>query len=402
VERAVEAVEVHAKGDSVTTNLRHEDGRTESVRSAWLLGCDGAHSIVRKQLGIEFTGEFEPNDWVLADLHLAGPISSNHVNLYWHARGILAIFPVGRDRFRVVADLGKAAGKAHPPTPTLEQVQSLLNDRGASELRASDPIWLSGFRIHERKVSDYRKGRCFLAGDAAHIHSPAGGQGMNTGMQDAFNLAWKLALVHRGQAPASLLDSYSVEREAVGEMVLRNAGRMTRVAILRNPIGQFLRNTAIGILGKIPAVRRGFTYELTELGIAYPKSPLNGEDPGPGWNDGLRPGGRLPDLLIPDPGAGRPPVRLYSRLDGKRWDVLLLSAVPNGQLAAIAESIGSTHSETVRVQVLDPAPGELWRRIGARAETAALAIRPDGYLAYRGQPALAEDVLRYLSRVLSR
>src|SRR5690606_7498609 len=118
--------------------------------------------------------------------------------------------------------------------------------RGPGDIAAADPVWLAAFRINERKVASYRGGRVFLAGDAAHIHSPAGGQGMNTGMQDAANLAWKLALVVRGEGrDGPLLDSYSAERSAVGDLVLRNAGAMTRVALLRNPIVQTIRNFVI-------------------------------------------------------------------------------------------------------------------------------------------------------------
>src|SRR5262249_50480158 len=155
----------------------------------------------------------------------------------------------------------------------------LVDERGPSGLRLHDPFWLSGFRIHERKVEEYSKGRAFLCGDAAHIHSPAGGQGMNTGMQDAFNLAWKLALVHQGHARPSLLKSYTQERNAVGEMVLHSAGIFTRVATIRNPVLQSLRNHLISIAGKFSAVQRRAVSQLTELAIHYPNSPLNGDDP---------------------------------------------------------------------------------------------------------------------------
>ena len=124
-------------------------------------------------------------------------------------------------------------------------------------------------------MQDYSRGPVFLAGDAAHIHSPAGGQGMNTGMQDAFNLSWKLAMVIRGVAKPSLLDSYSVERSAVGEVVLRNAGRLTRVAIMRNPIGQAVRNFAARFVLGLSQVQHRMSETLTELDIAYPESPLS-------------------------------------------------------------------------------------------------------------------------------
>src|SRR6202041_233601 len=128
--------------------------------------------------------------------------------------------------YRVIADV-PPSGADQPPTPTLEQAQAIIDRRGPGGLTAFDPIWLAGFRINGRKVADYRSGRVFLLGDAAHVHSPAGGQGMNTGMQDAFNLAWKLALVARGSGNEHLLDSYSAERSAVGDEVLKAADRLT-------------------------------------------------------------------------------------------------------------------------------------------------------------------------------
>src|SRR5262249_5612961 len=148
--------------------------------------------------------------------------------------GTLAMFPISRGRYRVIADAGEAHGEARRADPTLGEVQAILDERGPGGVTASSPIWLAAFRINERKVADYRSGRVFLAGDAAHVHSPAGGQGMNTGMQDACNLAWKMALVRRGLAvPEPLLDSYSIERSAVGRQVLKEAGRLTTLAILK-------------------------------------------------------------------------------------------------------------------------------------------------------------------------
>ncbi len=150
--------------------------------------------------------------------HVHGPIAPDEVSVFWHDIGVLAFFPIDRDRFRVIFDSGEASEHGPPPTPTLADAQAKVDERGPGGLTLADPVWLANFRINERKVSDYRKGRVMLAGDAAHVHSPAGGQGMNTGMQDAFNLAWKLALIERGAGQAEpLLQSYSIERSAVGD-----------------------------------------------------------------------------------------------------------------------------------------------------------------------------------------
>jgi 2-polyprenyl-6-methoxyphenol hydroxylase-like FAD-dependent oxidoreductase len=162
-------------------------------------------------------------------------------------------------------NVGDAQAGAHQSDPTLEEVQTLIHRRGPGGIRASSPIWLAGFVINERKVADYRAGRVFLAGDAAHIHSPAGGQGMNTGIQDACNLGWKLALVSRGLAdPEPLLDSYSIERSEVGRQVLANAGHLTAIATLRSGLLQELRNHVATLVFGLSPVRRTMTNMLED------------------------------------------------------------------------------------------------------------------------------------------
>ena len=242
VERQVEVVRFTHGEAGVKALLRHHDGGEENVSADWLLGCDGAHSIVRNSLGVEFAGETLDSDWMLADVHMRGyPFPDSETSVYWHEDGVFVIFPISPGRYRVVANLPSIEGE-HPPAPTLEQAQAIIDRRGPPGLTAFDPIWLAGFRINDRKVANYRHGRVFLLGDAAHIHSPAGGQGMNTGMQDAFNLAWKLALVIRGACGDRLLESYSAERSKVGDEVLKQAGRLTAMGTLRSPVGQSIRN----------------------------------------------------------------------------------------------------------------------------------------------------------------
>ena len=158
----------------------------------------------------------------------------------------------------------------------MEEVQRILDVRGPSGIQASDPVWLSSFSINERKVSDYRLGRVFLAGDAAHVHSPAGGQGMNTGMQDACNLAWKLALVSRGIcAPEPLLSSYSTERSAIAKLVLEATGKATAVAVMKGGIKQSIRNHVASLVFGFAPVKHTMANLLSEVDVAYSESPLN-------------------------------------------------------------------------------------------------------------------------------
>jgi hypothetical protein len=402
--------------------LRHPDGRDEEVITSWLLGCDGAHSTVRHRLGLPFAGEAEPNDWILADVHIDGPLPADEVSVYWHRDGVLFFFPFEPGRVRIVADQKVAAGTTKPPDPTLADTQAVVDARGPGGLHVHDPVWLSGFRINERKVADYRAGRAFLAGDAAHVHSPAGGQGMNTGMQDAYNLAWKLALVQQGRGRASpLLDSYSQERSEVGEKVLRAAGDLTRVATLRNPVAQLIRNHVASLLGSFGAFRRRFTSTMSELSIHYPHSPLNGEHRGRGmrWGGGgLRPGDRLPDAPLADPQTGRAR-RLLEVLAAPSHHLLALAgtaAPAPTDLAEVALGVRGDFAGLVRTHLVVPGdvlPADLaalserfdavWldtlRQVHsqhAARHPSLVLVRPDGYIGYRSQPASGEPLRAHL------
>jgi len=423
VEREWELIEVRdpgtgirAQDENIVSTLRHADGREEVVTSTWLAGCDGAHSTVRKQLGIPFAGEFEPNDWMLADVHVDGPIAPDEISAYWHSQGVLIFFPMSPGRFRVIADLGRAPGADKPADSTLDDVQKLVDDRGPADVRVHDPIWLSGFRIHERKVNDYQKGRAFLCGDAAHIHSPAGGQGMNTGMQDAFNLAWKLALIHNGQAKPSLFASYTQERSAVGDMVLRDAGLFTRVAMIRNPVLQFMRNHMMALAGKLTAVQERAIAQLTEMAVHYPDSPLTTDDPGDAWHGDVRAGDRLPDAELRDAATGKT-VRLLKSIGGSEHTLLvIMDEKADGAVADQAAVLVEQFSGLLQVVVVMPSAadsstggaaartlvdsqGQLRNRLGVCGAAIAL-VRPDGYIGFRGHsqswPALRKHLASYL------
>jgi len=311
VERRVELATFKSGADGVEAVLRHADGHEEAVSADWLVGCDGAHSAVRHGLGAAFAGETLNSDWMLADVHMTGyPCPDSEASVYWHRDGVFVIFPISPGRYRVIADL-PPAGAEHPPAPTLEQVQAIMDRRGPSGLKAFDPIWLAGFRINGRKVASYRWGRVFLAGDAAHVHSPAGGQGMNTGMQDAFNLAWKLALVVRETCDEHLLDSYSPERSGVGDEVLKAAGRLTAVGTMRNPVAQTVRNLVGHVMLGLSPVQHAFADTMTEVTIGYPRSPLNGPSLG---GAGPKPGERVVPIAgqVPVGSGGTPRFALFA------------------------------------------------------------------------------------------
>lgn len=418
VERPVELVSMVDHGHAVACRLRHADGREEEVETPWLLGCDGAHSTVRHALGLEFTGEAEPNDWMLADVHIDGPLADDEVSVYWHDRGVVAFFPINDDRFRMIADLGTAGDVGARPELTLAEAQAKVDERGPRGLTLSDPVWLSYFRIHERKVDEYRKGRVMLAGDAAHIHSPAGGQGMNTGMQDAFNLAWKLALIEQGQGRTEpLLESYSVERSAIGERVLRNAERFTTMATLRSPVAQWLRNHLVPVLGSFSFVQDKIRNEWFELSVNYRHSPLV-RDVWPALTGGLAAGDRMCEAPLVS-AADWTTTTLFTQLRGQ-GHVLLLLAGSEGdaeELIPIASQAHESYSvplschlivgaRTTRPSAIPPhlqvwvdADEVLHRKLHASRPT-ILLIRPDGYIGFRCQPADGQKLHEFLGTYL--
>ena len=328
-ERQTELTKFGEGPDGVTCTLKHADGRDEAVEAKWLIGCDGAHSTVRHQLGKEFHGNTMLTDWVLADLHMKGVEGAPAINIFWHADGVLALFPLGGMRYRVIADAGESSGTIGEEhrAPTVEDVQQILDRRGPGGIVASDPVWMSSFTINERKVDDYRAGRVFLAGDAAHVHSPAGGQGMNTGMQDACNLAWKLALVTRGIcAEEPLLTSYSAERSAVAKLVLEATGKATAMAVMKGGIKQAIRNHVASLLFGFAPVKEMMANVLSEQAVSYPESPLNAKTAH--VHDGPKAGKRAPIRKDePAVGAGDTPrFALFAETDGMPADLLAKNA----------------------------------------------------------------------------
>jgi len=380
VERQVELLSFSDDGQRVSAQLRHADGRVEPASATWLAACDGAHSTVRHALGLPFDGDTLASDWVLADVQIDGELPNDELKICWATDGMLAFFPIGGRRFRVIADVGLAPDVT-PPPPTLAQVQALLDSRGPQGLRAHDAVWLNHFRINERKVKDYRHGRVFLAGDAAHVHSPAGGQGMNTGMQDAFNLAWKLALVMHGQATPALLDSYSPERSAIGDQVLRNAGNMTRAALLRNPLLRELRDLAASTLSRLPAIQQRIVDQLTELDLHYAHSPLSATPHGAAHHPAA--GARAPDVAVV--AADGTATRLHALLGGGRF-VLLSVGVAATELPVALQRIAITASAA---QAEGYTPGHHY------------LIRPDAYLALSAKADDAQAIVGWLQPLSS-
>lgn len=431
IERATTLLDFEQDAGGVTARLGRAGGEVETVRCRFLAGCDGAHSAVRKRLGIEFEGAPYPGQWLLADATLDWEHPQDELAVFTHPRGVTAYFPLAHGRGRLMFQLPDVAVDDEPGEPTLDDVRRLLAARELHAKDARDPVWLSYFRLHHRLAARFRDRRVFLAGDAAHIHSPVGGQGMNIGIQDAFNLAWKLALVLRGAAGEPLLASYEPERRRVDEGVVDLTHRATTMVTLRNPVLQALRNTVVRIAGRLDVVQQRMLAMVSQIEHHYRDSPIVGEawsmdrrvagftPPAPG--DDLVPGERVPDfpLLRAFTGAR---TSLYASLSGTDHHLLLFTGVyPDAdelaRLRAVAALIAGGYRDLVEVHLVR-GPGEApaglpevgsqlvdrdLRMHGAfgAGRASLYLVRPDGYVGFRNQPVDADALRRHLGRIFA-
>ncbi|HZP62487.1 MAG TPA: FAD-dependent monooxygenase [Terriglobales bacterium] len=254
-------------GVSVTMEQR---GETRELRAAVVVGCDGAHSTVRHQLNLPFEGAEYRASFLLADVETNTRLPAHEMQLCPSEFGPVAIFPMSATRRRIVATIEKVNDDA----PSLDLVRNILAQRAPSGIEASGLNWSSYFRIHHRQVARMREGRIFIAGDAAHIHSPFGGQGMNTGLHDIWNLVWKLDLFLRGRGNEELLDSYSSERLPVIKNVIDTTDLLTKVMGTPHKLAQVVRDTVVPIVSHLAPFQHAFVQRLSELGIAYQGSPI--------------------------------------------------------------------------------------------------------------------------------
>ena len=422
IERGVELVEFTPDAAGVDCTLRHHDGRREAVRVRYLVGCDGAHSTVRKGAGIAFEGDAYLQDFMLGDVEAdANPDASlvpNTLHPFVGRHGIAIFFPLGRPAtWRIIAMSATEAkttrtkvGSADKPLTSelsLAELQAVVDAATGGGVHLRDPAWLAHFHLHHRQATHYRRGAIFLAGDAAHIHSPVGAQGMNTGIQDAWNLGWKLALVVKGLAVPQLLDSYEAERWPVGQTLLRFTDRIFS-GLVRSLSGSALaswlrRTVAARVLPAVLTSTRlraaGFRF-ISELGIRYRRSPAVMEA-APRLRAGPRAGDRFPDACLTLDGKA---VRLHEAVvgpyltlvlcgDGERWNTERLSEHPayRGGLLRI-ERLTRRSEPRALVDEL----GEALARLGVD-DAAQYLVRSDGYVGFRCAGQAFDALERYLA-----
>jgi len=391
-------------------------GNVEQVHAKWLVGCDGVHSAVRTLLQLPFTGKDYPDQFVQADVYLDGDLPEGLMTLWLNDQGLMAAIPFREPGlWRIAAQIFPDAS-GNIPRASVELFQRLLAERAAdTTTKIVEPVWLSNFVVHHRIVDHYRKGHVFVAGDAAHVHSPIGGQGMNTGIQDAYNLAWKLALVING-APETLLDSYEAERLPVGRKVLQQTDVNHRLRVSGSLLADVLMDHVVFPLLRVPAIldvvgdfvlKRG-----SQLDVNYRASSLS-EHTG-SYRKGPRAGDRAPDGQLLDP-SGQP-TSLFAQFRTPDFRLLLFQgrrqAADTKALAAIGQRVRVATDGLVRplvittddatsrddnVIVLNDPKQRTHVCYGASTPSLYL-IRPDGYVGFRGYADDEAELLGYLQR----
>ena len=324
----------------VITRARREDGSTAEFQSSYVVGADGVHSMVRAQIGVDFPGKSVLKSIVLADVRMTDP---PHHRLAVNAvgEGFTVVVPFGDGWYRVIAwGRGNQAGPNEPVE--LEEVRQIATATLGTDHGMHSPRWLSRFHSDERQATAYHVGRVFLAGDAAHVHSPAGGQGMNAALQDAANLGWKLAAVLQGRASESLLDTYQTERRPVGAQVIRTSGALLRMATMKSPLGRRARNMIGRLVTAVPAAADYAAGTVSGVGLRY--KPPKGAD--------RQVGSRAADLSLNPQGLHR--------------------ALAGGEFALV-----STHEPA------DLPSHVRWIEPQAPIDDAVL-VRPDGYIGWVG------------------
>ncbi len=265
IEEGVELLSFEELPDKIVAKVL-DNGQEKTVEASWIAGCDGAHSVVRHNAGIAFEGYQEPENFALCDCVISGQLLKNALIMALGKLSVAAFFPLPGNLWRIVLKAEVVGG-----APTLDLFQKVFDQEGYG-LTLKDPVWLSYFSVHERIATTFAKGRVFLLGDAAHVHSPAGGQGMNTGIQDAYNLGWKLPYIDK--APAVVSTSYDKERSVIARKVIREAALKEHVMMNQSLWMRWIKKVAVPIVTRFSFLPAKLSYALSGLGLCYPLNPL--------------------------------------------------------------------------------------------------------------------------------
>jgi 2-polyprenyl-6-methoxyphenol hydroxylase-like FAD-dependent oxidoreductase len=408
------------ESDKIYSMLEHPDGNFEEVKTEFLIGCDGARSTVRESSGLQFKGSTDQNYWLLADCTVEWESSKqkDQVYVFNTAEGVCAYFPLGEDWGRLMIEMKNQDIPAQ--APDLQVIAQLVRNRKMPINGLKAPRWISYFRFEYRLAEKYRQNRVILVGDAAHIHSPVGALGLNTGIQDAANLGWKLAYYLKGKVNDEVLDSYELERRPVGNNVVKGVGMLTHLLQSEKPFSRFARRFLYTTIFDNSVLRNKALNLLTQIDLDYKNSYFTGDF----WIDGassnpkakIRAGERIDDYeLISIKEEEK--LGLYELLRSPNFTLLVLSGdlhVKNNleEIKELYREFYEPYSSWMNIHLILPedlkvrkekinfsafedVKNELHNQFGVKS-SALILIRPDGYIAYRSCPIVIKKMKQYL------
>ena len=370
----------------VTAQVKTESGESQTIRGKFLAGCDGASSPVRHGLGLTFGGSTFERLFYVADARVDWDLPHDALHVCLAKEVFVAFFPMpGEHRYRVIGTFPESKNKEQGEV-VYEEIEHEIKEHAKLKLEISDVRWFSLYKVHSRRVNKFSEGRCFLAGDAAHIHSPAGAQGMNTGIGDAYNLAWKLALVVKGIAKQELLDTYNEERLANAQRLLESTDRMFELAAGSHWLMSFIRTTIFppvaGFMASLEVVSKRIFPLISQIGINYRKASLSQHTNDE--SDDVKAGDRLPYFLIDEQS-------IFEKLKEPKFHLLVFSKSERheacDEFAREFGSLADCHVIPITERVSE---------IFERDDEFSVFLRPDNHIAFMSSEVPPAGVDEYL------
>jgi 2-polyprenyl-6-methoxyphenol hydroxylase-like FAD-dependent oxidoreductase len=371
--------------NGVTAHVKLPSGESQTINGKYLVGCDGAKSLIRHGLGLTFAGSTFERLFYVADARVDWELPHDALHVCLARDVFVAFFPLpGEDRYRIVGTFPESKNEEEGEV-VYEEIEREVKEQVKLSLDISDVRWFSLYKVHSRRVNKFSEGRCFVAGDAAHIHSPAGAQGMNTGIQDAYNLAWKLAFVIKGAAAESVLESYNEERLANAKRLLDTTDRMFELAAGSSWLMSFIRTTIFppiaGFMTSLESVSHRVFPLISQIGINYRDDSLS-EETGDEF-DHVKAGDRLPYFLVDGESV-------FDKLKAPKFHVLLFGKVECAEFPNLGELVDCHHLS------IDARISEIF----GTENDFGLLLRPDNHIAFIASEMTPEKVADYFRRFM--
>lgn len=378
-------------GEAVTAQIIGADGENQIVEAKYLVGCDGPKSPTRHALGLAFEGSTFERIFYVADVEIEWKFSHDALYGCLTKNAVVAFFPMsGENRYRIVGAFPEEFAKDQGEI-LYEEIERRIKEEAEIELEITNVNWFSTYKVHTRHVEKFQSGRCFLAGDAAHVHTPAGGQGMNTGIQDAYNLAWKLAFVLQGKADAKILETYNTERLENAKNLLKTTDRMFNLAAGTDWFLNLIRTTVFPPMAKyilaLDAVKKRFFPLISQIGINYRQQALSKHSEG---NFTVKAGDRMPYFLADD-------ASIYNRLREPKFHLLAFTD-GTGDYQAIKNEIEIDYKDLIDFHVVPIYPHVA--EIFETDESFCVLLRPDNYIAFISEETAPDDLRDYLTEAI--